>query len=495
MVAESTPQDVVRTVHPVDRQQMRARPRPVDVWQRRYLGRLVIVDLAIILASTLLALHFRFGDGIHSVSGLSYVMLSILLVPVWLGALVVARAYEMRFMGTGADEFKRVTSASLRLMAVVAVIAYTFKFEIARGYVAIALPAGTILLLLGRYGQRRWLHARRKRGDCLHRVLAVGGVDGIRDLTDQLNRFPYVGFEIVGACLPTPSDSVAIPDVPVFGSLTHVLRGVAESGADTVAVAAGRGMSPAALRTLSSELEGTGVALLVAPILIDVAGPRINVRPVAGLPLLHVEEPELAGPRQLLKSAFEWVLATVAFLIALPLLAVLAIAIQLDSKGPAVFRQTRVGRHGREFTVYKLRTMRADAELLLESLLALNEVADGLLFKIRADPRVTRVGKVLRKFSLDELPQLWNVVRGDMALVGPRPPLPGEVAQYRAEVARRLLVRPGITGLWQVSGRSNLSWDESVRLDLYYVENWSLSLDAMILWKTFFAILGRDGAY
>jgi lipopolysaccharide/colanic/teichoic acid biosynthesis glycosyltransferase len=179
----------------------------------------------------------------------------------------------------------------------------------------------------------------------------------------------------------------------------------------------------------------------------------------------------------------------------LPVLIALAIIVRIDSPGAPLFRQTRVGRNGREFTVFKLRTMSADAESLLEALREQNEAADGLLFKIREDPRITRVGRLLRKFSLDELPQLWNVVRGDMALVGPRPPLPGEVAQYGTEVARRLLVRPGITGLWQVSGRSNLSWDDSVRLDLYYVENWSLSLDAMIVWKTFFAILGRNGAY
>jgi exopolysaccharide biosynthesis polyprenyl glycosylphosphotransferase len=254
-------------------------------------------------------------------------------------------------------------------------------------------------------------------------------------------------------------------------------------------------MSPEVLRRLSWEIEGTGVAMVVAPALLDVAGPRISVRPVAGLPLLHVEEPELSGVRQVLKVSVEWVFATVAFLLALPVLVVLAGLVRWDSVGAPLFRQTRVGKHGREFTVYKLRTMRADAESLLDSLRERNEVGDGLLFKIREDPRVTRVGKYLRKWSLDELPQLWNVVRGDMALVGPRPPLPGEVALYGAEVARRLLVRPGITGLWQVSGRSNLSWDDSVRLDLYYVENWSLALDAMIVWKTVFAIFRKDGAY
>jgi exopolysaccharide biosynthesis polyprenyl glycosylphosphotransferase len=467
----------------------------VDAWQRRYVVLLAIVDLMVILASTLLALFVRFGDSTDSVHGLSYAALSILLVPVWMGSLLLARAYEVRFLGTGADEFKRVSSASLRLMAVVAIFAYTFKIDLARGYVAIALPVGTALLLLGRYGQRKLLHARRYQGKDMRRVIIVGGVDGVRDLAAQITREPYAGYGLVGACLPHSNETFALPDVPVLGSLTQVLQAVDEVDADTVAVASGPGMSPAVLRQLSWELEGTGIDLVVAPSLLDVAGPRVNVRPVAGLPLLHVEEPELSGVRQMMKLVVEWTIATAAFLLLLPVLLVIALIVRLDSEGPPLFRQTRIGKNGRPFTVYKIRTMRADAESLLDSLREQNESGDGLLFKIREDPRITRVGRFLRKWSLDELPQLWNVVRGDMALVGPRPPLPGEVAQYGAEVSRRLLVRPGITGLWQVSGRSNLSWEDSVRLDLYYVEHWSLSLDAMIFWKTLFAVAGTDGAY
>ncbi|HEX3824608.1 MAG TPA: sugar transferase [Mycobacteriales bacterium] len=493
--SRSTEVDVTPAVQYALRREARGRNRPIDLWQRHYLRMLVLVDFAIVLGSMLLALHIRFGAGKQDIHGVSYAMLSILLVPVWMASLFLARAYEMRFLGTGADEFKRVGSASLRLLAVVAVVAYTFKLDLARGYVAVALPAGTVLLLLGRYGQRRWLHARRRRGKFMRRVIVVGGAEGIRDLAGQLNDYPYVGYSLVGACLPTASESFALDDVPVLGSLTQVMRAVAEVDADTVAVASGPGMSPAVLRRLSWEIEGTGIDMVVAPALLDVAGPRISVRPVAGLPLLHVEEPELSGVRQVLKATVEWLFATVAFLFALPLLVALAIMVRLDSQGAPLFRQTRVGKNGREFTVYKLRTMRADAESLLDSLREQNEVGDGLLFKIREDPRITRVGRFLRKWSLDELPQLWNVVRGDMALVGPRPPLPGEVAQYGAEVSRRLLVRPGITGLWQVSGRSTLSWDDSVRLDLYYVENWSLALDAMIVWKTVFAIFRREGAY
>jgi exopolysaccharide biosynthesis polyprenyl glycosylphosphotransferase len=329
----------------------------------------------------------------------------------------------------------------------------------------------------------------------VHRVLAVGSPDHVGNLATELTREIYAGLSVVGACLPLPDGQPRVGDVPVLGSLTQVRAALAASDADTVAVCGGPGMSSDVLRQLSWELQGTGIDLVVAPALVDVAGPRVSIRPVAGLPLLQIDEPELSGFRQFVKASVEWLFALLGFIFLVPVIALCALAVRLDSQGAPLFRQTRIGRHGRPFTVYKLRTMRSDAEALLDTLREQNEAADGLLFKMREDPRITRVGSWLRKWSIDELPQLWNVVKGDMALVGPRPPLPGEVAQYGDDVARRLLVRPGITGLWQVSGRSDLSWEDSIRLDLYYVENWSLALDALIVWKTFFAILRRDGAY
>jgi exopolysaccharide biosynthesis polyprenyl glycosylphosphotransferase len=282
--------------------------------------------------------------------------------------------------------------------------------------------------------------------------------------------------------------------VPVLGTLDSLPRILSDAEADSVAVTASSSMTGDALRRLGWELEGTGVDLVVAPALTDVAGPRISIRPVAGLPLLHVEEPEIAGFWPLLRTTTYWVLALLLVIVLSPVLVGIAVWITLDSRGPVLFRQTRAGTGGRPFTVYKFRTMVVDAEARLEELRALNE-SDGLLFKMRRDPRVTRSGRFLRKYSLDELPQLLNVLRGNMALVGPRPPLPSEVEAYGADVRRRLMVRPGITGLWQVSGRSDLTWEESVRLDLYYVENWSPALDISILWKTLFAVLRGGGAY
>ena len=265
-------------------------------------------------------------------------------------------------------------------------------------------------------------------------------------------------------------------------------------GADTVAVLACPEMSGTRLRDLAWELEKTGTDLCVAPALLDVAGPRTTIRPTAGLPLLHVDHPEFSGMRWLIKSAFDRTAALAALMLLLPVCALVALAIKIGDGGPVLFRQTRVGKDGRRFTVYKFRTMVADAELRRTELLALNE-SDGVLFKIRNDPRVTTVGRWLRRRSLDELPQFINVLIGDMSLVGPRPALPDETDTYGHHVRRRLAVKPGITGLWQVNGRSELPWDEAVRLDVRYVENWSLALDLQILWKTWSAVVHGDGAY
>jgi exopolysaccharide biosynthesis polyprenyl glycosylphosphotransferase len=274
-----------------------------------------------------------------------------------------------------------------------------------------------------------------------------------------------------------------------------VLESVRTLRATAVAVAECPELEGSALRQLMWDLEGTGVDVLVGSALTEVTGPRLSIRPLAGLPLLQVEEPELTGARRLLKSLTDRTIALIIIALALPALVVLGLAVRLTSRGPAIFRQTRVGRHGGTFTMFKFRSMYVDAEARLAGLATQNERAEGLLFKMRDDPRVTPVGRFLRKWSLDELPQLFNVLIGTMSLVGPRPPLPREVAQYGNDVRRRLLVKPGLTGLWQVSGRSDLPWDESVRLDLGYVENWSLAMDFVILIRTVVVVLRRSGAY
>ena len=466
-------------------------------WGRRYRAALVAADLLVVLAAAAVAIGARFGLQAHvSVKGIPYLGVSCALAPVWVAMLALSGAYDVRHLGTGSVEFKRVINASVRMVALIAGVAFALKFYIARGYLAYALPLGVLLLLLDRYLARRVLHRYRAVGRCVHRVVAVGDPPSVLELYRQVQREPYAGFVIVAACVPdAASDLLDGLGIPIVGSLANVRAAVAAVHADTVAVTAGPHVSSLELRRLSWQLEGSGTSLVVAPRLTDVAGPRISIRPVAGLPLLYVEEPDFSGPIPTATRFVERVAAGLFLLVCSPVLGLLALGIRATSPGPALFRQRRVGQHGAAFTLFKLRTMSAGAESDLESLQHRNEAADGLLFKIRQDPRVTTLGRWLRKFSIDELPQLWNVVKGDMALVGPRPPLASEVERYADDVRRRLLVKPGITGLWQVSGRSDLSWEDSVRLDLYYVENWSPALEVLILWKTLFAVLRGRGAY
>jgi exopolysaccharide biosynthesis polyprenyl glycosylphosphotransferase len=322
----------------------------------------------------------------------------------------------------------------------------------------------------------------------------VGHADVVADLAAMLRRDTHHGLAAVAACVLGPDVPSMISGLPVVGGLGNVFDVVELTGADTVAVLACPEMSGARLRDLAWALEKTDTDLCVAPALLDVAGPRTTIRPIAGLPLLHMDHPEFSGTWWLIKSAFDRAAAALVLLAVLPLLVALAAAIKLDDSGPVLFRQTRIGKDGKPFTLYKFRTMVVDAEQRLPEMTALNE-GDGLLFKIRKDPRITRAGEWLRRRSLDELPQLFNVVIGEMSLVGPRPALPIEADAYGHHVRRRLAVKPGITGLWQVSGRSDLSWDEAVRLDVRYVENWSFVLDLQILWKTWSAVMHGDGAY
>ncbi|MFF0579262.1 sugar transferase [Streptosporangium saharense] len=474
----------------------RARPRAAQAarpslpgWVRRYRVRAAVADLGSASLAGALALFVRFGEVTPYVT--PYVLLSLALPVVWVCAIRVNRAYEPRLIGLGAEEFQRIFQCGFTITAALAIGAYVTKTDVARGYVVLALPLATLLTILARYGLRRRLHRRRAQGACMRRVVAVGHRASVTDLVRRFRRERYHGMEVVGVCVPY--DGMGdVEGVPVLGGLSDVPIAVPQVAADTVAVLACPEMDGVALRRLAWRLERTETDLVVAPALMEVAGPRITIRPVAGLPLLHVEHPELTGPRQLAKNLFDRVGAGLLLVALLPLFAVLPVAVRASGPGPVFFRQRRVGRDGVEFTIYKFRTMTTDAE---RRRVELTGDGQSVLFKIRNDPRITPVGAMLRRHSLDELPQLVNVLLGQMSLVGPRPPLPEEVAQYGDDVRRRLLVKPGMTGLWQVSGRSDLSWEESVRLDLRYVENWSLTLDLQILWKTWSAVARGAGAY
>ncbi|MFI0451346.1 sugar transferase [Actinomadura sp. 6N118] len=480
-------------------------------WTGSYRRRAGAVDFISMLLAGLIAFVLRFSGTPSLMSG-PYIALTLALPVLWVLILLINRAYEPRFIGVGSEEFHRVLRAGFIITATVAIAAYATKTEVARGYVVVALPLATFINVFARYRLRKWLHRRRWNGECMRRVVAVGHRAALADLIRLLRQKRYHGMDIVGVCLPPvlfESDDAlraeldddesfldvsSVEGVPVLGDFGQTAKVVEQIGADSVAVLACPEMDGIALRRLAWQIERDDVELVVAPALMDAAGPRISIRPVAGLPLLHVEHPELDGGRKFLKSMVDRVgsLAGLAFLS--PLILAIAIAIKVTSSGPVLFRQVRVGRDGSEFTVLKFRTMVVDAEARKVELIEHNE-NDGVLFKMKQDPRITKVGRWLRRYSLDELPQLINVVRGDMSLVGPRPPLPEEVARYGDDVRRRLVVKPGMTGLWQVNGRSDLTWEESVRLDLRYVDNWSLALDLQIMWKTWSAVFRGSGAY
>lgn len=463
------------------------------MWLHRYVRWLVIADAVVALVAAVVALVWRFGIASGTTVSQMYGAVTLTLPVVWVAALALGRVYEHRFLGEGSAEFRRIVDAALRLLAVLAIAMFTVHWEFARGYAVIALPLVVVGTLLVHRVARGVLHRAERAGNARQRVLAIGTERAVAEMVRRLGKSDNA-FELVGALVDTSRHDV-IEGVRVVGASREAGDIVADMQVDAVVVAAWSTFSQLELRRLAWELEGTDVDVLVAPNLTDVAGPRLSIRPVAGLPLLHVDKPEFTGIRRIVKGLFDRGTALLALILLSPLLLAMMIAVRLGSPGPALFKQERIGKGGHPFRMLKFRSMYVDAERRLEEVRDHNVHQVGPLFKAPDDPRITGVGRFLRRTSLDELPQLWNVLRGHMSLVGPRPPLPCEVEQYQNDVYRRLLVKPGLTGLWQVSGRSDLTWEESVRLDLYYVENWNLFLDVSILMRTFRAVVAARGAY
>ena len=458
-----------------------------------------LLDLVTITVTAFMAWELRLAfAGYFDVFNTQFFVRNVvILVPVWLGALAIRRAYalETASVGVGYGEYSLIVRCSLVAVAFVGFVAFVTKSdEVSRGFLVLALVIGVPLLLFERFCIRRTVGRLRERGRLCHRAVVVGPAANVSDLLRILRRESWTGYGIVGVCIPEDFRDSWSHDVPILGVIGDLADVVRRENADTVVVTGGSYHSAADLRRVSWELEGADVDLLVAPTLTEVAGPRVRMRHVAGLPLVHVAEPPISKARGPVKRVFDVIGGSLLILACSPLLIALALAIRLHDGGPAFYRQTRVGVMGRHFSMVKFRSMIPDADSVRPDLAAHNDV-DGVLFKMKEDPRVTPIGRFLRKHSLDELPQLFNVVRGEMSLVGPRPALPEEVAGYEADVRRRLLVQPGLTGLWQVSGRSDLSWEEAIRLDLYYVDNWSMMTDLVILAKTAGAVVRPQGAY
>ena len=459
----------------------------------------MVGDFAAVSIAVFIAYVVRFGP--VASGSVAVDLAAAAMFPVaWVLAALGHGAYDRRFLGSGTTEFRRIGRALVTVLAVVAFVSYAGDLRVARGFLIVVTPPALLLTIGLRLLARDVLVQRRRNGAALEPVVVAGRAASLLSLVEALHRDRAAGLIVAGACLPADeaTDPVLIAGlerqgVAVLGDLASVRDAAVRYGASAVAVVAGD-MSSETVRSIAWEIEGVGAELIVSSGLAEVSGQRIQVQSVGGAPLLRVDPPRFIGLSYHLKTVFDRLVAGVALIVLAPVLLALAVLVRTTSRGPALYRQERIGRNGRPFRMVKFRSMHVGADERVDELIDRN-VAEGPLFKIRDDPRVTRVGRWLRRFSLDELPQLLNVLAGSMSLVGPRPPLPSEVALYEGDVRRRLLVKPGLTGLWQVSGRSDLSWDDAVRLDLHYVDNWSLSFDLQLLARTARAVVQAKGAY
>ncbi|MBJ7358869.1 sugar transferase [Nocardioides sp.] len=458
----------------------------------------LLTDIGLVAASVVLAVLGRkqlslFTSAADISSHLTFV--GPLLVLGWVVVVYLAGGYRADVFGAGTDEYKRVFNASIVTAGLLGVACYLAKFQLSRGFFLLAFAVGIPLLLLGRWASRQTLHRARRAGRLQQGVVIAGTAPHIDEIANVLRRESWLGYRIIGAITPVHDDREETPaGIPVLGDTTDVTALVMKTEADVIFFAGGSIGTGAAMRQAVWDLEQHRVQVVVAPSVTDISNQRIKVRPVGGLPLMHVDPPTWSHASRLGKRVFD-VVGSLSLLVLLsPVFVAVAAVIRLHDGGPVLFKHNRVGRHGGSFECLKFRTMCTDAEDRIKAL-QVEHGQQALLFKLKDDPRITRPGRTLRRFSIDELPQLLNVLLGDMSLVGPRPQVPAEVELYDSAMSRRLHVRPGVTGLWQVSGRSDLSAEEAVRLDLYYVDNWSMLQDLSILAKTLRAVVSRQGAY
>ena len=467
-----------------------------SAWWARYRGLVHVSDALVIAVAVTTAqlVGLASSSDVAGAVDIPYFVASALLFAGWLAALVGLRTCDRRIIGSGNTEYQRVVSVSWRLFTAVGLASFLLQMHTGRSYLALAFVLGTSLLMMNRWAWRKWLHRRRGRGLCMSRVLVVGTPLKAAALAREFSRSPLEGYSVAGICIPSGAahDSQTIAGIPVLGDFTAVADVARREGFDLVAVSGADTITAEAVQHLGWDLEGSGVDVSVTISLVDVAGPRFLLHPAAKLPMVFVDEPEFTGMKYLLKSVADWAVAAALVVLLSPVLLTVALLVKLTSSGPAIYTQARIGRDGKSFDVFKFRSMYRDADARLEEVFGA-EVP--LFYKREDDPRITPVGRFLRRFSIDEAPQLFNVLRGEMSLVGPRPQIDREVAQYDRRAHRRLLVKPGMSGLWQVSGRSSLSVEDSVRLDVFYVENWTLFGDFLILLRTVRAVVRAHGAF
>jgi exopolysaccharide biosynthesis polyprenyl glycosylphosphotransferase len=423
-----------------------------------------------------------------------HVLLTMLSLPLWILVFLRYGLYRTRHIAEPLQEFRHIVHAVGASVLGLAVLGFLFKLWMARSWLLVFFAAAVVVLSAERRLIRTVFGLLRRRGLLLRPVVIVGGNTEAIALSAMLVNNPGIGYRVVGFVdNAAPVGSYLLDHKPVLGEVdqvVEVIRGCNASGA-LVATSA---IDLEVTNRLALQVNEAGYYAELSLSLRGIAPERLAVRTLGHFQIASVGPVHRSGWRGIAKRALDVVGATTGLLLMAPVLALIAVVIKLNSNGSMLFRQERVGRSGKPFWILKFRTMVHNAEELMADLAKQNE-ADGPLFKVKNDPRVTRVGHVLRRYSLDELPQLWNVLRGDMSLVGPRPALPREVTGWEPELHQRLAVKPGITGMWQVNGRSSASFKDYVRLDLYYVDNWSLLTDLAIMVKTVVAVLRRHGAY
>ena len=471
--------------------------------KRQYTRRLLLTDFAIVVFSILAAAVINFRDLVNTFAEterqgvlriqLNPAALAWLMGIIWLLSLKFNGSRDNRIIGTGSVEYKRIFSSSITLLSLLALAALFLKLDVSRLFVGFALIIGTVTLTLGRWAWRQWLRKKRENNQLKERVAIAGPAALIEELAEKLLNdkqgayTPALLVPLTGKLNSKIKQEKNFDD-PAKTLNEHKLDALILVGTDT--------MSSKHLKQISWNMEKSNATLIVAPGLLEVAGPRVHTRPVSGMPLIEIETPKFTGGKYIVKQVLDIVLAITALTFASPVMLITAIAVKSDG-GPIFFLQERHGKDGKIFKMIKFRSMKVGSEKLHEQLKRQKqkELTNANMFKDPEDPRITKVGKFIRKYSIDELPQIFNVIKGDMSMVGPRPPLPSEVKEYEKHVHRRLYVKPGITGIWQVSGRSALSWEETVRLDLSYVEDWSVFKDILIIFKTIKVVASRDGAY
>lgn len=472
-----------------------SRRRVGSRWPRRYARRMRFTDgLVLALVISGYALLSSLGDEVLGTVSwpdgpvLPYWIVLTIVGLIWMLALDATDSLDDNVVGHGTTEYDRVFRGTIAAMLIVLAFAFFARMDLARSIFIVMFPVGLFGLIAARWAWRQWLRGRQARGTYQHRAVVIGEARNAEHIIRTLNSSVGTGLSILGV-LTERAHGTPLAEVPVLGAFRDLERVVDQLSVDTVVFVGADEISPKALRRIGWNMASRDVDWVVVPSLTDVAGPRIHSRPMAGLPLVHVSFPRLDGAPRFLKRAFDIVGSSLLIVALSPVLAAASIGIKASSPGPVLYTQERVGRNGRAFPMLKFRSMIVNADEQLAALLAEQGRSDEPLFKVANDPRITPIGRFIRRYSIDELPQLFNVVRGEMSLVGPRPQRDAEVALYDEAAHRRLMVKPGMSGLWQVSGRSSLSWEDTIRLDLYYVENWSLMQDITILFRTVRAVI------